>query len=59
MGQISNQYEGGNKANYKFHRVHKVKKKKKKVTYGKAQVLLIMRGEFFQGELINNTSINH
>lgn len=34
-------------------------KKKEKVTYGKAQVLLIMRGEFFQGELINNTSINH
>lgn len=57
MGQISNQYEGGNKANYKFHRVRKVKKKK--VTYGKAQVLLMMRGEFFQGELINNTSINH
>lgn len=28
MGQISNQYEGGNKANYKFHRVRKVKKKK-------------------------------
>lgn len=39
--------------------IESIKLKKKKVTYGKAQVLLMMRGEFFQGELINNTSINH